>query len=122
MKKLITGNLDQRVASHPETNGWFLGCFMAEYPDFQSDNVELKWVRRKKGEKKSGLRTKATTKTLNILISGKLVMRFPELNQNIVLSKLGDFAFYDARQTSHEVETLKDSLFLVVRYPSKRRA
>jgi hypothetical protein len=121
MKKVITGNLDQQIASHPETKGWFLGCFMDKYPEFLSDDVELKWARHKKGEKKPGLLATTTTQTLDILISGTFFIRFPELNQEITLSKLGDFVFYDASQTSHEAETLEDCLLLVVRYPSKRK-
>ncbi|PIY97184.1 MAG: signal peptidase I [Candidatus Kerfeldbacteria bacterium CG_4_10_14_0_8_um_filter_42_10] len=120
MNKLITGNLDQQVSSHPETGGWFLGCFMDKYPDFLSDDVELKWVRHKKGDKKPGLLAATETKTLVILINGKFLIRFTEPNKEITLLKQGDFVFYDASQTSHESEALEDSLLLVVRYPSKR--
>ncbi len=121
MKKIISGNLDQQIKSHPETKGWFLGHFMSENPDFLSDDVELKWAKHKKGEKKFGLLAMTVTKTLTIFISGKFFIRYPEFNQEITISKLGDFVFYDASQTSHEAEVLEDSLFLVVRYPSKRK-
>lgn len=120
MRKLITGNLDERVALHPETGGWFLGCFMSEYPDFLSDAVELKWARVKKNEKKQGLRAITTAKTLVILISGEFLIRCPELNKEITLSKQGDFIFFDAGKMSHESRALKDSLLVVVRYPSAR--
>ncbi len=121
MKKVISGNLDQQIKSHPETKGWFLGHFMDENPEFLSDDVELKWARHKKGEKKPGLLAKTATKTLTILISGKFFIQYPEFNQEITLSKLGDFVFYDASQTSHKAEVLEDSLLLVIRYPSKRK-
>ena len=121
MKKIIIGNLDQQIESHPETKGWFLGCFMAKHPEFLSDDVELKWARHKKGDIKPGLSATSTTKTFTILISGKFFIRYPELNQDVTLSQLGDFVFYDASQTSHEAEALEDSLLLVVRYPSKRK-
>jgi hypothetical protein len=121
MNKIITGNLDKQITSHPETKGWFLGCFMDKHPEFLSDDVELKWARHKKGENKPGLRTTSQTQTFDILISGKFLIRFPELNQEIILSKLGDFVFYDASHTSHEAEILEDCLLLVIRYPSKRK-
>src|SRR3989339_1956168 len=106
MKKILTGNLDQQITLHPETKGWFLGCFMDKYPDFLSDDIELKWARHKKGDIKSGLSTAITTQTFVILINGKFIIRFPELNQETTLSKLGDFVFYDASQTNHEAEAL----------------
>jgi len=120
MGKLITGNLDERVALHPETRGWFLGCFMSKYPDFLSNEVEMKWDKFKKGFKKSGLFTKTATKTFTILISGKFIIKYPKFNQEAVLSKQGDFVFYDASQTDHESEALEDSLLFTIRYPSKR--
>lgn len=120
MEKIITGNLDQQVSSHPETKGWFLGSFMTKYPEFLSDDVELKWARHSQGDIKPGLHATSTTKTFVILITGRFVIRFPELNQEITLTQLGDFVFYDASQTSHEAEALEDSLLLVVRYPSGR--
>ena len=59
--------------------------------------------------------------TFVILISGSYLIKYPELNQEVTLSKLGDFAYYDASQTSHQAEALEDSLLLVIRYPSKRK-
>lgn len=120
MNKIITGNLDTQVASHPETKGWFLGCFMEKNPDFLSDDVEVKWGRHPKGEIKKGYDAKVPTKTLVILISGSCVVRFPKLKEESLLSKLGDYVFFDASTTDHENEAKEDSLFLVVRYPSKR--
>ncbi len=121
MKKIVTGNFDQENASHPETKGWFLGCFMTKYPEFLSDDVEMKWAKHKKGDIKPGFLAATTTKTFVILIDGKLVIRYPELHETANLSALGDFVFYDASQTSHEAEALEDSLLLVIRYPSKRK-
>lgn len=121
MKKIITGNLDQQIDSHPETKGWFLGGFMDKYPEFLSDSVELKWARHKKNDIKPGLPATSSTKSFVILISGKFFIRYPELNQEVTLAQLGDFVFYDANQTSHEAKALEDSLLLVVRYPSRRK-
>ena len=50
MNKIVSGNLDDQVKSHPETNGWFFGHFMKKYPEFVSEDVEIKWARHKKGE------------------------------------------------------------------------
>ncbi len=121
MKEIISGNLDKQVAQHPKKNGWVLGCFMDERPEFLSDEVELKWARHKKGDKKPGLKASSTAKTFTVLISGRFLVRYPELNEEVILSKLGDFVFYDASETSHEAEALEDSLLFVVRYPSKRK-
>ncbi len=120
MNKIITGNLDTQIASHPETKGWFLGCFMEKNPDFLSDDVEVKWGRHPKGEIKKGYDAIVPTKTLVILISGYCVVRFAEFKQESVLAKLGDYVFFDASTTSHVNEAKEDSLVLVVRYPSKR--
>ncbi len=121
MNKIISGNLDQQIKSHPETKGWFLGHFMNQNPEFLCDDVELKWKTHKKGEKKTGLLAKTTAKTFTILISGKLSFQYPELKQEIILSKLGDFVFYDASQIGYKAEAIEDSLLLTIRYPSKRR-
>ncbi len=121
MNKIISGNLDQQIKSHPETKGWFLGHFMNQNPEFLCNDVELKWARHKKGEKKNGLFAKNTAKTLTILISGKFSVQYPELKQEIILSELGDFVLYDASQTGHKAEAIEDSLLLIIRYPSQRK-
>ena len=119
MEKIVSGNLDEEVSSHPETMGWFLGHFMTKYPDFMSDEVELKWARHEKGDKKDRPQAKTTTKTITILISGKFLIRFPKKNHDVILARLGDFIYYDASQDKHTREALEDSLLLVIRFPSK---
>jgi hypothetical protein len=120
MDKIVSGNLDTEVSSHPETKGWFVGSFMDKYPDFKSDEVELKWAKHAKGDIKPGLLADSTTKTFVILIGGTFVVRFPDINTESLLSKQGDFVFYDASYKRHEAEALEDSLLLVVRWPSKK--
>lgn len=43
-----SGNIQDKVRSHPKTNGWFLGDFMSEGDFFHSNNVELKYASHKK--------------------------------------------------------------------------
>jgi len=113
-----TGNLNTQATKHPETRGWFFGHFMDAYPLFKNNDVELKWNTKKKGDQKPGKKTKESKKTFTILIEGKLLIYFPEANESKILSKPGDFVFYDTKDTDHESLALEDSTVLTVRTPS----
>lgn len=117
---VLSGNVDERIALHPETKGWFFGSFMQKYPEFCSDDVEIKWSRLKKGDDREGLHSKIPTKTFVILLDGIFTISFPDLQKEITLSKLGDFVLFDASLTSHVSKPITDALLISVRTPSKR--
>lgn len=121
MNKLITGNLGEQVAKHPETKGWFLGSFMEKHSDFYSEDLELKWIRHEKGFHKPGFSSEHSIKTLTVLISGKYRVVFHDFHQEVVLEKLGDFLYYDSSQTTHDADALEDTLLLVIRWPSLKK-
>ena len=122
MKEILHGNLNERIETHPETRSWFLGSFMEKYPEYLSDDVEMKWAHHKKGEIKPGLRTKVSTKTFVILIKGRFSIDFVGVNnKKIDLSKTGDYIYYDAKESDHEFIAIEDCLALIIRWPSKSK-
>jgi hypothetical protein len=118
MDKIITGHLGEITKKNPERKGWFIGHFINDNPDFKNDDFEVSYVEHPKGSIKPGMKAESSAKTLTILISGNYLVRFP--GKKIVLSKPGDYLFYDACETDHAAEASEDSIVLTVRWPSKR--
>lgn len=114
MPKIIQGNLEELAPKHKD---WVLGHFMEEGSPFKTNAFELKWDKLKAGEKKSSLGTQKTAKTLGILVYGKFEFGFPKDRQKIILSKEGDYCFYDAGVT-HSWRILEDCLLISIRWPS----
>ncbi len=124
MPKIIQGNLEELAAEHKD---WVLGHFMKEGSPFKTSAFELKWAKLKAGEKKSSLGTQKTAKTLSILVYGKFEFDFPKESlsrtsgkvrgKKIILSKEGDYCFYDAGVT-HSWRILEDCLLISIRWPS----
>ena len=117
MGLIITGNLEQEKLKNPQRKGWFIGHFMEPNSVFQSNDFEVRWGIHKKGEKKDIPGANMTAKTISILIKGKFAIRFPKQKKEVVLSKVGDFAFWDAK-VYHTSEALTDSVILTIRWPS----
>lgn len=109
-----TGNLNYSS----KKNEWIIGYFMDENSPLKTTNVEVKWIVRKKGEIKKGIKNKVRSQTFIILISGKFIIRLPEKNKEFVLSKEGDFVTFDASKSLHESETIEDSKAVVIKWPS----
>ncbi len=118
--KFISGNLYDKVKKEPKTKGWFIGHFIKKGSIFHTNDFEVKWGVGKKGEFKKGLSSKKSAKTIGILIRGKVSMRFPETKEEVIMSKTGDYVIYDAHEVNHEIEALKDSTIITIRWPSKR--
>lgn len=114
MKKIMQGNLEELAAEHKD---WVLGHFMPEGSPFKTSAFELKWDKLSAGEKKSSLGTQKTAKTLGILVYGKFEFDFPKDRQKIILSKEGDYCFYDAGVT-HSWRILEGCLLISIRWPS----
>ena len=91
---------------------------MNDKSPLKTQNVEVKWVKRKKGEIKKGLKNKQTAQTLIILISGKFALRLPKRDKEFILSEEGDFVSFDAGTCAHESEALEDCHVIVIKWPS----
>ena len=120
MSAIKSGNLNRLIKTHSETKGWIIGHFMEADHFFKTDDFEVKWAVHKKGEIKPGKIAKSAARTIAILIKGKFMVRFPDLDQEVVLSKTGDYLAYDANKVLHTAKALEDSTILAIRWPSKR--
>jgi len=99
-----------------ETRGWFVGHFMpgAENP-LRSEAVELKWFTHAKGETRTEWAPGIPVRTLNLLIRGRFVLRFPD--QEVTLANEGDFVLFGPG-VPHSFRSEEESLVLTVRWPS----
>ncbi len=116
---ILTGNLSEHTQKYPEHRMWFIGHFIKEPGEFKTENVEVKWGIHKKSEKKSKLTFNLKSKSLSILIKGRLVIYFQKLKKNIELSKIGDFVYWDpGEENMHTWEALAYTIILTIRWPS----
>ncbi len=113
--KIETGNANKSE----KYNGWIAGYFLEEKTSRKNESVEVKWINRKKGEIKKGLQTNYEATTIVILISGKLITRFPTDNREVILSKEGEYLTYNSKEGPHESETIEDTKAIVIKWPSK---
>lgn len=113
-------NIIQKVETHPEDRGWFFGHFVPEWDFFHSKDAELKYQSYKKWEKYIGSETRMPRKTIGILISGRICVRFPSLHMEFLLEKPFDYIADDEIPWDHEVEILEDSIVLAFRTPSRK--
>jgi len=119
--KIVSGNLNEKIKESPEKRGWFIGYFMDTDSFFKNDDFEVKWAVHSKREKKLGAIIKNSAKTIVILIKGEFVVRFPYIKREVILSQVGDFVSFNANKIKHDGEALKDSIVLVIRWPSYRK-
>jgi len=102
-------------ASHA-TRGWFVGHFMpGEGSPLASRDVELKWFTHAKGETRSEWSPAIAARTLNLLIRGHFVLRFPD--REVALTREGDFVLFGPG-VPHSFRSVEESLVLTVRWPS----
>jgi hypothetical protein len=116
---LQKGNIGQKIQTHPETRGWFLGGFMPEWDFFHEKNVELKYWIHKKWEYRTGSSTNTSRKTLSILISWKVKVIFPSLGKEFILEKPFDYLADSELPGDHKLEVLEDSVILAIRILSE---
>jgi len=117
MNSIISGNLSEDEYKGPEKRGWFIGHFIEKGSVFNSNDFEVKWGNHRKGCGRSVPALNTSAKTISILIKGKLAIRFPEKNKEIILSKIGDFSFHNAG-IYHTSEALDDTVVITIRWPS----
>lgn len=113
MNSIIEGN----VTKIDENNGWFMGHFTPKNSEFGTEDFEIKWANCLKGWTKGTMEATKCSKTLCILIKGIFRFGFPNQKKEIVLREEGDFVFFEPL-TYYNSEALKDSVLLVIRWPS----
>ena len=114
MQKIIQGNLDELEPKH---KGWFMGYFMDDGSCFKTKDFEIKWGEHKAGEEKPKVGTQKIAKTLTIIIEGKFKVNFPKENKKIILTKKGDYLFYDAG-VAHSWRAIENTTIISIRWPS----
>lgn len=98
------------------TRGWFLGHFMqGDNLPLHSEDIEVKWFTHAQGESRSDWAPGNPVRTLNILIRGHFVLRFPD--QEVPLRHEGDFVLFGP-DVPHSFKSVEESLVLTVRWPS----
>ena len=99
-----------------DTRGWFLGQFMpgADNP-LRSRDLEIKWYTHAKGEERAQWSPASAVRTLNILVRGHFVLRFPD--RDVPLVQEGDYVLFGPG-VAHSFRSVEESLVLTVRWPS----
>jgi hypothetical protein len=99
--------------------GWFIGCFIPEpFGLRHSAAIEVKWGVHNAGDTKRTSEHKTVGTTLTLLVSGSLVLEFPEINVSRTLDKPGDYAIFTP-EIKHNWKSLTDSTVVTVRWPSQ---
>ncbi len=80
-----------------------------------TDDVEVKWFARAKGETRPEWSPANGVRTLNILIRGRFVLVFPA--EEVLLEKEGDFVLFGPG-VPHSYRAEEESLILAIRWPS----
>jgi len=114
-QEVWAGNINSQAK---DNKGWIMGHFMRpQSSPFCSQALEIKWHKITSGNKKDRPRAHATGKTLNILISGKIKIEFPEIRRTVILEREGDYLFFEPN-VIHSWEDLEDGLLIAIRWPS----
>jgi hypothetical protein len=95
--------------------GWLLGHFKPVGHIRHSDDVEIKWGRHPKGDRRATWVTGEQRTALLILISGRFHMEFPA--RTVVLTEPGDYVVW-GRGVDHSWLAEQESVVLTVRWPS----
>jgi len=110
---LVFGNA---VDASKDTRGWFLGQFMPDDAGpLRTSDLEVKWYTHAKGEERPEWSPASAVRTLNILIRGHFVLRFPE--REVPLVDEGDYVLFGPG-VAHSFRSVEESLVLTVRWPS----
>ncbi|MBU2592360.1 signal peptidase I [Patescibacteria group bacterium] len=113
MNKITNGNFKD-IIDKRNGNLWVLGHFIEPGSPFQTNDLEIKWGLHHPGESKDSPGTNLQSKTLTFLIRGKVSLKFPDQNQEIVLEKEGDYTYWD-RGVNHSWSVLEETLIITIR-------
>ncbi len=99
----------------PEEQGWLLGYFRPPGDPRHSADVEIKWGRHPKGDRRARWVTGEHRTALLILISGRFHVELPD--RTVVLTEPGDYVVW-GRGVDHSWLAEEESVVLTVRWPS----
>jgi len=116
--EFVFGNAVEEGRQESCYPGWFIGSFVSPALGLRCNgDVEVKWgIHEPNDEKRSG-GTNDKSMTLTLLISGSLLMQFPQLNTEVTLQRPGDYVLF-APKVQHRWRSLSDSVVVTVRWPS----
>jgi hypothetical protein len=106
------GNFNEVVTP---TSDWVMG--FNEGAAIRSEELGLKYSKFKKGDDKLAPFQNQVSKTLTVLISGKLVVAFPDTGERVVMEKEGDYIFVPPL-VPHTREVLEDTFCFSIRWPA----
>ena len=110
---IVSGNAAE---ASKNTRGWFLGQFMpGDSNPLRTSDLEVKWYTHAKGEERPQWSPASAVKTLNILVRGHFVLRFPD--REVELAVEGDYVMFGPG-VAHSFRSVEESLVLTVRWPS----
>ena len=116
MNQITNGNFKD-IIDKRNGNLWVLGHFMEPGSPFQTNDLEIKWGLHHPGESKDSPGINLQAKTLAMLIRGKISIKFPDQNRELVLEKEGDYLYFD-RGVSHNWSVLEETLIITIRWLS----
>ena len=99
----------------PGEQGWLLGHFRPPGDPRRSAEVEVKWGRHPKGDRRARWVTGEQRTALLILISGRFHVELPD--RTVVLTEPGDYVVW-GRGVDHSWVAEEESVVLTVRWPS----
>jgi hypothetical protein len=99
----------------PGEHGWLLGHVRPADDPRHSTDVEIKWGRHPKGDRRARWVTGEQRTALLVLISGRFHMEFPD--RTVVLTDPGDYVVW-GRGVDHSWVAEQESVVLTVRWPS----
>ena len=112
MHKVKTGNFNIEAEAIGE---WVVG--FNEGSNLKNNELALKWSKYKKGETKAVPTANHTSKTIGVLIRGKIEIVLTDLGRTVLLEKEGDY-IYLPPNTKHYHNVLDDTFLISVRWPA----
>jgi quercetin dioxygenase-like cupin family protein len=95
--------------------GWVLGHFLPEDDPRHSTAVEVKWGVHAAGDRRAEWVRGEERITLAVLVSGRFRLEFPD--RVAPLAEPGDYVLW-GKGVDHSWEAERDSVVLIVRWPS----
>jgi hypothetical protein len=109
---IYVGNAD---VDAPAERGWLLGHFMPPADARHSTDVEIKWGRHPKGDRRAKWVSGEERTALLMLISGRFHVELPD--RDVVLTTPGDYVIW-GRGVDHSWLAAEESVVVTVRWPS----
>jgi hypothetical protein len=99
----------------PQERGWLLGHFLPPGDPRHSADVEIKWGRHPKGDRRARWVTGERRTALLVLIRGRFHVELPD--RTAVLAEPGDYVLW-GQGVDHCWYAEQESIVLTVRWPS----